>query len=72
MPAKRDLFGAPTKSTRGWTGLDRIRRRYGRLIGRIADGEASVKEMDDATHMRDLIVAREQEARVKWKKSFGS
>lgn len=71
---KSDLFGAlppRRKSERGWTELDRIRRRYARLKKLVDDGEASEREMEEAGRLGDLIVVRENEARVKWAKSFG-
>jgi hypothetical protein len=70
-----DLFGplAPRRrGDRGWTELDRIRRRYDRLVRKVACGEASGRELEEARRLQDTIVAREREAREKWAKSFGS
>lgn len=69
---KIDLFGEVVRTPRGWTELDRIRARYSRLVKRVADGEASEREMEEARRLRDVIVTREMEARDKWAKSFKS
>lgn len=66
-----DMFGSEfPRSPRGWTELDRIRARYSRLVKRVADGEATEREMEEVRRLRDTIVTREKEAREKWAKSF--
>jgi hypothetical protein len=69
-----DMFGPllpRRKRARGWTELDRIRTRYAKLSQLVADGEANERQMEEASRLRILIIDRENEARVKWAKSFG-
>jgi hypothetical protein len=65
-----DLFGPQPRAPRGWTELDKLRRRYGILTDKVMGGEASTKEMEEAHKLAREIVIREEEAMGKWKKSF--
>jgi hypothetical protein len=68
---KVDLFGDVHPTPRGWTELDRLRRRYGILTDKTFSGEITTKELEEAHRLNREIVLREEEAREKWKKSFG-
>lgn len=73
-PGPSDLFGAipqRRKSQRGWTELDRIRRRLQRLEARLSAGDYKDGDLDAIVELRQQIVERETEAREKWAKSFG-
>lgn len=72
--SRGDLFGKPDKrpKKRGWTELDRLRARVEQLNKRIEDTGGDEKDLeacDDAT-MR--LIRAEEEAKGKWKNSFGS
>jgi len=69
--AQGDLFGPRKKTPRGWTELDKIRRRVLFLEKKIWSGEFTTSEMDELTTLQVQIKARENEAREKWAKSFG-
>lgn len=67
-----DLFGPnKTRSPRGWTELDKIRRRYATLDKKIKSGEYSVGDMEEFSNLKAQIAQRENEARAKWERSFG-
>jgi hypothetical protein len=72
MAKQPDLFGHPERTPRGWTELDRVRTRYSRLVRKVAEGEATERELEEARRLQDLIVEREKEASRKWAKSFGT
>ena len=71
-PKQQDLFGKTKKTERGWTELDKIRRRVAFLEKKVWSGEFTTQEMDELTTLQVQIKAREKEAREKWAKSFGS
>jgi hypothetical protein len=69
-----DMFGPllpKRKRQRGWTELDRIRARYSKLVKRAAEGDATGRELEEVSRLKETIIAREAEAREKWAKSFG-
>jgi hypothetical protein len=67
-----DLFGTLKEpDPRGWTELDRVRRRYSMLEKKVRAGDFNSQEMDELETLRVQIYARENEAREKWAKSFG-
>lgn len=67
-----DLFGPKkTRTPRGWTELDRIRRRVSFLEKKVWSGDFTSAQMDELTTLQVQIKARENEAREKWEKSFG-
>ena len=68
---QRDLFGPPEKTRRGWTELDRIRRRYSVLEKKILAGDFKSFEMEEFHNLSAQIIVREREAREAWLKSFG-
>lgn len=68
-----DLFGAlAAADNRGWTELDRLRRRYSALERKMETGEYTADEVDEFHRITDEILTREKEAREAWAKSFGS
>ena len=69
---KRDLFGIVKPTERGWTELDKVRRRYSTLERKVRSGDFTSDEMDELETLRVQIHARENEAREKWAKSFGT
>jgi hypothetical protein len=71
-PKQRDLFGAVRETPRGWTELDRVRRRYAVLERKVSTGDFTSAEMEEFGTLRAQIALRETEAREKWAKSFGS
>jgi hypothetical protein len=66
-----DLFGPKKRTPRGWTELDKLRRRFAILEKRVASGEFSSNEMEELSNLRAQITLRENEAKAKWEKSFG-
>jgi hypothetical protein len=68
---KSDLFGPVRETPRGWTELDRVRRRYAVLERKIAAGDFNSAEAEEFGTLRAQIVLRETEASEKWAKSFG-
>jgi hypothetical protein len=69
---RSDLFGVVRLTPRGWTELDRIRRRYSALEKKVHSGDFNSAEMEEFGTLRAQIILREIEAREKWAKSFGS
>ena len=65
-----DLFGKPEPEPRGWTELDKLRRKYAQLERRVLSGDYKADELDEMTRISEEIIKREQEAREKWAKSF--
>lgn len=66
-----DLFGKKERTPRGWTELDKIRRRVSFLEKKVWSGEFTSAQMDELTTLQVQIKLREKEAREKWEKSFG-
>ncbi len=67
-----DLFGKARKRTpRGWTELDKLRRRYTALEKKIKSGDYKSDELEELENLKAKIVLRENEARAKWERSFG-
>lgn len=67
-----DLFGPKRPTPRGWTELDKIRRRFSFLEKKIHSGEFSSSEMEEFSTLQAQIRVRESEAKEKWDKSFKS
>jgi hypothetical protein len=67
-----DLFGKSQPTPRGWTELDKLRRRYAILEKRIINGEYDEKDVEEFHRIGETIIEREKEARGKWTQSFGS
>ncbi len=67
-----DLFGKSQPTPRGWTELDKLRRRYASLEKRIVSGEYDAEDADEFHQLKETILEREKEARGKWTQSFGS
>jgi DNA-binding PadR family transcriptional regulator len=66
-----DLFGnEKSRTPRGWTELDRIRKRFDQLERKIKSGDYKDKDLEQLEKLRLLRDKREQEAREAWAKSF--
>ena len=68
---KKDLFGVVVRTDRGWTELDKVRRRFSTLEKKVYSGEFNADEMEEFVMLRAQIEIREKEAREAWAKSFG-
>lgn len=66
-----DLFGKKKRTTRGWTELDKIRRRVSYLEKKVFSGDFTSAQMDELATLQVQIKFREKEAKEKWEKSFG-
>lgn len=67
------LFGGlqhPTRR-RAWTDLDRLRRRLERANKKIEESGGTEKDLEKAADLEKKLILREEEARSRWKKSFG-
>lgn len=71
-PRQADLFEYFEPEPRGWTELDRLRKRYAQLERRVLSGDYVAKELEELTRISGEIIEREKEAREKWAKSFNS
>lgn len=71
---QEELFGQPKRRSRkrGWTNLDRLRARIERLSRRIEETGGSEKEWEARDDAEMRLALAEEEAREKWKNSFGS
>lgn len=72
--APSDMFGplpAKRKRQRGWTELDKLRRRLERLELKVSSGEYTDKDKEALEKLWILLGERYAEAREKWAKSFG-
>jgi hypothetical protein len=67
---RSDLFGRVEPTPRGWTELDKLRKRYAQLERRVVSGDYESKDLEDMTRISGQITEREKEAREKWAKSF--
>lgn len=67
-----ELFERPKRNRRGWTELDKIRRRIAKLEKRCSDGDATALDMERILKLKELLARREEEAKQKWKNSCGS
>lgn len=69
-----DLFGKPDKrpKKRGWTELDRLRALVVRIKRRIEETGGSEKDFEAWDRAEAKLVRAEEEAKAKWKNSFGS
>ncbi len=65
-----DLFGQKARTPRGWTELDKLRRRYAALEKRIKSGDYGSEDLEDFASLTEQIETREKEARDKWDRSF--
>jgi|KBSSwiStaDraftv2_1062776.scaffolds.fasta_scaffold03148_31 hypothetical protein len=65
-----DLFGKKARTPRGWTELDKIRRRYATLEKKVAAGDYTSEEREEHSALGVQIKLRENEAREKWERSF--
>jgi hypothetical protein len=67
-----DLFGGADRATpRGWTELDKLRRRYSTLEKKVLLGDYNDREIEEFHRLSSKIIEREREAREAWSKSFG-
>ncbi len=69
-----DMFGPipiRRQRQRGWTELDKLRRRLERLEKKVSDGDYTEKDIEALSKLWTLLGERYSEARVKWAKSFG-
>lgn len=66
-----DLFGKKARTPRGWTELDKLRRRFATLEKKVLAGDFTSEEREEHSALAVQIKLRENEARVKWEKSFG-
>lgn len=65
-----DLFGKKQPTPRGWTELDKLRRRFVLLERKIASGEYTASEREEHAALRVQFRLRENEAKEKWERSF--
>lgn len=73
-PTEGSLFpdDPPEKRRRrGWTALDRLRRRIERMNQRIARTGGTERDLERRDRLAGQIARREEEAKRKWKRSFG-
>ncbi len=68
------MFGPfrQSSSQRGWTELDKLRRRYAHLERKILTGDYNESEVREFSMIQDRMIHREREAEEKWVKSFKS
>lgn len=68
-----ELFGRPRKrARRAWTELDLLRAHVEHLRRRIGESGGTERDLAALADAEAKLIQREEEARVKWKNSFGS
>ena len=65
-----DLFGQKTRTPRGWTELDKLRRRYALVEKRMKSGDYNSEDLEEFELLKQQIEQRELEAKAKWEQSF--
>ncbi len=65
-----DLFGKKIRAPRGWTELDKLRRRYALIEKRVKSGDYNSDDLEEFEILKDQIEQRELEAKEKWERSF--